>query len=191
MLFRFVSGVFSACVLSFSSLVFAEKLVLTMASAAGEEKGVVTIELNAEKAPLHVERIKRLANEGLYNGVVFHRVIPGFMAQTGDVAFGNMKNLNMNSVGTGGSSYDDLQAEFSNVPFVEGVVGMARSRYVHSANSQFFIMTNAHSSLNNQYTVIGHVVEGMNIVHQIKKGSRSQNGSVSAPDMIKTAVIVE
>lgn len=191
MLFRLMLGMFSVCVLLFSSLTVAEKLVLTVASATGEEKGVVIIELNAETAPLHVERIKRLANEGQYDGVVFHRVIPGFMAQTGDVEFGNMKKLNMNSVGTGGSSYDDLQAEFSHLPFVEGVVGMARSRYVHSANSQFFIMTNAHSSLNGQYTVIGQVVEGMGVVHQIKKGSRSQNGSVTTPDIIKTAVITE
>lgn len=191
MLFRFTSVMLSLCVLSFSSLLFAEKLVLTVASATGEEKGVVTIELNVDKAPLHVERIKSLTNEGKYNGVVFHRVIPGFMAQTGDVQFGNMKDLKMSSVGTGGSNYDDLPAEFSNLPFVEGVVGMARSRYVNSANSQFFIMTNAHSSLNGQYTVIGSVVDGMNVVHQIKKGSRSQNGSVSGPDIIKTAVITQ
>lgn len=185
--------IFSVVVLCFSfisSISMAEKLVLTIASAKGQAKGTVTIDLFADKAPKHVERIKRLATEGKYDGVVFHRVIAGFMAQTGDVQYGKNDKLSPN-VGTGGSSYDDLQAEFSNHPFIEGVVGMARSRYVHSANSQFFIMTNDQYSLNGQYTVIGAVSEGMNVVHQIKKGSRSQNGSVSEPDFIQSAVIVK
>jgi cyclophilin family peptidyl-prolyl cis-trans isomerase len=181
---------FGIIVLSLSSLSSAEKLLLTIASASGEERGVVTIDLYEHRAPNHVARIKQLAGEGKYNGVVFHRVIAGFMAQTGDVQFGNMKKLSSSNVGTGGSSYDDLKAEFSELPFVEGVVGMARSRYIHSANSQFFIMTDTHSSLNGQYTVIGAVTDGMNVVHRIKKGA-GQSGKVNAPDIIKTAVVVQ
>lgn len=173
-----------------SSVSIAEKLVLTIASVEGQTKGKVTIDLFADKAPNHVERIKRLATEGKYDGVVFHRVISGFMAQTGDVQYGKNDSLSPN-VGTGGSSYDDLHAEFSNHPFTEGVVGMARSRYVHSANSQFFIMTYDQYSLNGKYTIIGAVSEGMDVVHQIKRGSRSQNGAVSEPDFIQSAVIVQ
>lgn len=176
--------------LLWASLSSAESLVLTIATAQGEEVGVVTIELFSSKAPNHVARIKRLTKEGHYNGVAFHRVIKGFMAQTGDVKYGNTNNFNSNKAGTGGSDYEDLKAELSEFPFTAGVVGMARSRYIHSANSQFFIMTESHSSLNGQYTVIGRVFEGMDIVRLIKKGSSSQNGKVSQPDYIKNAVIV-
>lgn len=180
-----------ACLMMWSSVSMAEKLLLTIASAEGETRGVITIVLQFKQAPNHVARIKQLVEEGLYNGVAFHRVIKGFMAQTGDVEFGNIKNFNGNKAGTGSSPYDDLKAEFSETPFVTGVVGMARSGYIHSANSQFFIMTEAQLGLNGQYTVIGVVSEGLEIARAIKNGSKVQNGKVSRPDIIKTALIVQ
>ena len=138
--------------------------------------GRVVIKLRNDIAPHHAERIKRLAREGFYNNVPFHRVIPGFMAQTGDGQFGN---------GTGGSKYGNLQAEFSPIQFKRGVVGMARrGDSVNSANSQFFIMYADAASLNGQYTVVGEVVSGMDIVDKIKKGSEADNGTVSDPDRI-------
>ena len=125
-------------------------------------KGRIVIKLRTDLAPQHAERIKQLAREGYYNNVPFHRVIEGFMAQTGDG-----KNFN----GTGGSKYPNLAAEFSNVPFKRGIVGMARrGDSVDSANSQFFIMFAEGSSLNGQYTVIGEVVSGMDVVDKIKRG---------------------
>ncbi|PCJ91253.1 MAG: peptidylprolyl isomerase [Hyphomicrobiales bacterium] len=136
--------------------------------------GTVVIELLPDVAPAHVERIRNLANSGFYDGLKFHRVIEGFMAQTGD-PLGN---------GTGGSDLPDLGAEFSNLPYVRGVLGMARSSSPNSANSQFFIMFDTASSLNGQYTVFGRVTDGMEHVDKIKKGSRSRNGSVSNPDTI-------
>jgi len=137
--------------------------------------GRVVIKLRNDIAPGHAERIKRLTREGFYNNVPFHRVIAGFMAQTGDGQYGN---------GTGGSKYPDLKAEFSNVPFVRGMVGMARAASPNSANSQFFIMYGEAPSLNGQYTVVGQVVSGMDAVDKIKKGPESQNGAVSNPDKI-------
>jgi len=138
--------------------------------------GRVVIKLRTDIAPHHAERIKRLAREGFYNNVPFHRVIPGFMAQTGDGQFGN---------GTGGSKYENLKAEFSPVQFKRGVVGMARrGDSVNSANSQFFIMYADAASLNGQYTVVGEVVSGMDVVDKIKKGSEADNGTVSDPDRI-------
>ncbi len=190
MLYR-LSQLVGCLLLLFSSLSVAEKLQLTIESAQGQEKGVVTIFLRADKAPNHVKRIMRLAEEGRYDGVVFHRVIDYFMAQTGDVEYGNSKKYNNFKVGTGGSPYDDLKAEFSEIAFTEGVVGMARSRYIHSANSQFFIVTDSQLGLNGQYTVIGEVVEGMEVVHRIKKGSRAENGKVDQPDRIKSAKIID
>ncbi|QIE54484.1 peptidylprolyl isomerase [Pikeienuella piscinae] len=142
--------------------------------------GEVKIELLPDVAPKHVERIKTLAKEGAYDGVAFHRVIDGFMAQTGDVQFG--KGDNLSRAGTGGSSYPDLPAEFSKIPFERGTVGMARSQNPNSANSQFFIMFDEGSFLNGQYTVVGRVTDGMNFVDNIKKGSRAANGSVDDPD---------
>lgn len=191
MLHRSMVYITAAFLLLLSSLTHADKLQLTIETADGKPRGVVTIGLLTEKAPNHAQRIKQLVNEGLYNGVVFHRVIPGFMAQTGDVEFGNVKSFNKSRVGTGSSQYDDLKAEFSELPFTPGVVGMARSRYVHSANSQFFIMTETHSSLNGAYTVIGLVLEGLEVVRQIQAGSRAGNGQVNNPDVIKKAEIIE
>lgn len=151
--------------------------------------GPVVIELFPDVAPKHVERIKKLAGEGTYNGVVFHRVIDGFMAQTGDVEFGNKKDFNSGRVGTGGSDLPDLKEEFNDKKHVRGTCSMARSSSPNSANSQFFICFEDASFLDGQYTVWGQVIEGMDHVDKIKKGSSSDNGSVSDPDhMVKLSV---
>jgi peptidylprolyl isomerase len=142
--------------------------------------GRVVIRLRNDLAPGHAARIKQLTREGFYNNVPFHRVIPGFMAQTGDGQRGD---------GTGGSKYPSLKAEFSSVPFTRGIVGMARTSDPNSANSQFFIMYGDAPSLNNQYTVIGQVVSGMDVVDKIKKGSAGNNGAVSDPDKIVKMIV--
>jgi len=155
--------------------------------------GDVTVALRPDIAPKHVEQIKKLVREGAYDNVAFHRVIGGFMAQTGDVQFGDMANgFDANRAGTGGSDKPDLPAEFSNVPYVRGVVGMARAQDPDSANSQFFIMFGAAPSLNGQYTVVGVVESGMEHVDAIKKGDPSQNGMVSSPDrMVKVRIAAD
>ena len=147
--------------------------------------GNVIIELFSDRAPNHVKRFKQLSKEKKYDGVVFHRVIEGFMAQTGDVEFGNsnLDTYNINKVGTGGSKYPDLKAEFSDLPHQRGTLSMARSADPDSANSQFFICFEAASSLDRQYTVFGTVVQGMEFVDLIKRGEGS-NGEVSNPDKI-------
>jgi cyclophilin family peptidyl-prolyl cis-trans isomerase len=143
--------------------------------------GDVKIELFPDTAPNHVKRIKQLAGEGKYDGVVFHRVIDGFMAQTGDVKFGNSTNndYNIRSAGTGGSDLPDLKEEFSNLPHQKGTLSMARSQDPNSANSQFFICFEAASFLDKQYTVFGKVIEGMEFVDKIKRGEPA-----SEPDKI-------
>ena len=133
------------------------------------ETGNVEIELFPDIAPGHVKRIKTLAKNKEYDGVVFHRGIDGFMAQTGDVKFGNSKNFNSKLVGTGGSSLPDLKAEFSNLPHERGTLSMARSMNPNSANSQFFICFDAAPHLDGQYTVFGKVVKGMELIDKIKK----------------------
>ena len=151
--------------------------------------GNVVIELYPDVAPKHVERIKKLVNQGKYDGVVFHRVIDGFMAQTGDVEFGNKKDFNSGRVGTGGSDLPDLKEEFNDKKHVRGTCSMARSSSPNSANSQFFICFEEASFLDGQYTVWGQVIEGMDHVDEIKRGSSSNNGSVSDPDhMVKLSV---
>ncbi|KQZ99714.1 peptidylprolyl isomerase [Mesorhizobium sp. Root157] len=152
--------------------------------------GDVTIALRPDLAPKHVEQIRKLVREGEYDNVAFHRVINGFMAQTGDVQYGDMKEgYNAGAAGTGGSALPDLPAEFSAEPFVRGVVGMARAQDPNSANSQFFIMFAPADSLNGQYTVVGQVESGMELVDNIKKGDDAQNGSVADPDrMIKVRI---
>ena len=147
--------------------------------------GNVIIELFSDVAPKHVKRFKQLANEKKYDGVVFHRVIDGFMAQTGDVEFGNsnLESYDIRRVGTGGSEYPDLKAEFSNIPHERGTISMARSASPDSANSQFFICFKSTPSLDRQYTVFGKVVKGMEFVDLIKRGKGS-NGEVSNPDKI-------
>jgi len=143
--------------------------------------GDVKIELFPDAAPNHVKRIKELALEGKYDGVVFHRVIDGFMAQTGDVKFGNSfnDNFNLRSAGTGGSDLPNLKEEFSDLPHVRGTLSMARSQDPNSANSQFFICFKESSFLDRQYTVFGKVVEGMEFVDKIKRGEPA-----SDPDKI-------
>ncbi len=145
-------------------------------------KGRIVIKLRPDLAPNHAERLKQLARDGFYNNVPFHRVMEGFMAQTGDG-----QNFN----GTGGSKYPNLKQEFSNVPFKRGIVGMARrGDSVDSANSQFFIMFGDAPGLNGQYTVIGEVVQGMDVVDKLKKAPPgSQSGTVTDPDkMVKVQV---
>ena len=151
----------------------------------GEASGIIEITLLPDLAPLHVERIKALVNAGSYDGVVFHRVIEGFMAQTGDVQFGNSKEFNPDLVGRGGSSLPNLPSEFSDSPFVEGTVGMARSQDPNSANSQFFIMFKPAPHLNNNYTVFGMVSSGMEVLNNIKRGDLKKNGAVINPDIMK------
>ena len=148
--------------------------------------GEVKIEMFGDVAPNHVERIKTLANEGEYDGVVFHRVIDGFMAQTGDVKFGNSKNNNfdLNRAGMGGSNLPDLKQEFNNLPHERGTLSMARSADPNSANSQFFICFEPAPFLDRQYTVFGKVISGMEYVDKIKRGDSNNNGAVDDPDKI-------
>lgn len=157
------------------------------------KSGDVTIALRPDLAPKHVAQIKTLVREGAYDNVVFHRVIEGFMAQTGDVEFGNQKNnYNPARAGMGGSKLPDLPAEFSQEHYKRGVVGMARSQDPNSANSQFFIMFDAAPSLDGQYTIVGDVESGMDLVDGIKKGDAAQNGVVSDPDsMIKVRIAAD
>lgn len=143
--------------------------------------GRVEIELMPDVAPNHVERIMTLAKKGFYDGIVFHRVIDGFMAQTGDPT----------GTGRGGSDLPDLKAEFSDIPFKRGILGMARSQNPDSANSQFFIMFAPGDFLNGQYTVFGKVIKGMEFVDAIKKGDQARNGAVQNPDKIIKMQVAE
>ena len=147
--------------------------------------GDVKIELFPDVAPKHVERIKTLANEGKYNNVVFHRVIDGFMAQTGDVQFGNSSSdtFDLRRAGTGASNLPDLEQEFSDIPHERGTLSMARSSPPNSANSQFFICFKSAPHLDRQYSIFGKVIEGMKFIDLIKRGEGS-NGEVSEPDKI-------
>jgi peptidylprolyl isomerase len=156
----------------------------------GEANGTITIDLLEDVAPEHAAQIAAIAAEGGYDNVVFHRVIEGFMAQTGDVEFGKLGG-NMSLVGTGGSKYPNLNAEFSDIPFDRGVVGMARSQNPNSANSQFFIMFDQGHFLNGDYTVVGRVTEGMEIVDAIKRGDGSQGRVTGQPDIMKSVTVIE
>ena len=149
------------------------------------KNGDVIIELFPDIAPNHVKRFKELAKLKKYDGVVFHRVIDGFMAQTGDVQFGNSfdSNFDLSKVGTGGSSFPDLKAEFSNLPHERGTLSMARSNDPNSANSQFFICFDSVPHLDRNYTIFGKIIKGMEFVDLIKKGSDS-DGTVTEPDII-------
>ena len=148
--------------------------------------GEVRIELFSDIAPNHVNRIKELANSGQYDGVVFHRVIDGFMAQTGDVKFGNIdgNDYDINRAGMGGSKLPNLKQEFNDLPHSRGTLSMARSADPNSANSQFFICFQPAPFLDRQYTVFGKVTSGMEFVDNIKKGDSNNNGAVSDPDKI-------
>jgi len=168
--------------------------ILTINNSIGDENimilklkdGDLKIKLFPDVAPKHVERIKKLANNGDYDNVVFHRVIDGFMAQTGDVKFGNASsnNFDLNRAGMGGSDLPDLKQEFNNLPHDRGTLSMARSQDPNSANSQFFICFKSAPFLDRQYTVFGKVIEGMEFVDKIKKGDENKNGSVDNPDKI-------
>ena len=166
---------------SFSSnLISKERSTMIMKLKNGDVK----IELFDDVAPNHVKRVKTLADSGKYDGVAFHRVIDGFMAQTGDVKFGNTKvDFNAQMVGTGGSEFPDLKAEFNNIPHQRGVLSMARSQSPDSANSQFFICFDSHPHLDRNYTAFGRVVSGMEFVDKIKKGAPG-SGVVENPDII-------
>jgi len=155
--------------------------------------GTITIDLLDDVAPKHVEQITALANDGQYDGVVFHRVIDGFMAQTGDVEFGNQTSDNFNAswAGRGGSDRPDLPAEFSDITFDRGVVGMARSQNPNSANSQFFIMFDPGPFLDGQYTVVGRVTDGMDVVDAIKRGEGQNGAVIGQPDVMKSVKVVE
>ena len=148
--------------------------------------GEVKIEMYPDVAPNHVKRIQELADSGQYDNVVFHRVIDGFMAQTGDVKFGNSssKDFDLRRAGIGGSDLPDLNQEFNDLPHDRGTVSMARSSDPNSANSQFFICFKPAPFLDNQYTVFGKVIEGMEFVDKIKRGDENNNGAVSDPDKI-------
>ena len=156
---------------------------------AGTANGQIVIDLASDLAPLHVAQIVALAKSGAYDNVVFHRVIDGFMAQTGDVQYGK-KGGDTSLAGMGGSDMADLPAEFSALPFERGIVGMARSQDPDSANSQFFIMFAPGDFLNGQYTVVGKVIAGMDVVDQIKRGA-GQNGEVTDPDVMAKVTVQE
>ena len=157
----------------------------------GEASGVVTIDLFEDVAPKHVEQITTLAAEGAYDGVVFHRVIDGFMAQTGDVEFGKIDSGDMRMAGRGGSDRPDLPAEFSDIPYDRGVVGMARAQNPNSANSQFFIMFAEGYFLNGQYTVVGAVTEGMDVVDAIKRGEGQNGAVIGRPDVMTRVTVID
>ncbi len=155
---------------------------------AGEAEGTVVIDLLEDVAPRHVERITTLAEEGAYDGVVFHRVIDGFMAQTGDVEFGR-RGGDMSMAGRGSSELPDLPAEFSDIPFDRGVVGMARAQDPDSANSQFFIMFEPGPFLDGQYTIVGRVTEGMEVVDAIKRGAGQNGAVIGQPDVMERVTV--
>ncbi|KGJ12416.1 peptidylprolyl isomerase (plasmid) [Paracoccus versutus] len=163
-------------------------LVIEVADSKGAAKGRIVLDLYNDKAPNHVERLVTLAKSGAYDGVVFHRVIDGFMAQTGDVEFGK-HGSDTARAGMGGSNMPDLAAEFNDVSFQAGTVGMARAQDPNSANSQFFIDLAPATFLDGQYTVVGQLVDGWDVLNAIKKGDPAANGAVVEPDyMVKVTV---
>lgn len=157
---------------------------------AGEANGTIVIDLFEDVAPMHVAQITAIAATGDYDNVVFHRVIEGFMAQTGDVSNG-VAGADLSRAGTGGSDLGNINAEFSGKPFERGVIGMARSQNPNSANSQFFIMFEPGYFLNGQYTVIGEVTSGMEIVDAIKLGTGPNGSVVGTPDMMAAVRVTE
>ena len=174
---------------SFSSFLTANTIM--QIEVSGGTDGTIEIELMENISPNHVKQIINLVNNKKYDGVVFHRVIEGFMAQTGDVKFGNLfLGFTPEMVGRGGSDLDDLKSEFSDIPFDRGIVGMARAQNPNSANSQFFIMLADGHFLNGNYTIFGKVISGMNVVDNIKKGDPNNNGIVEKePDYMSKVTI--
>jgi cyclophilin family peptidyl-prolyl cis-trans isomerase len=179
---------FAAAFALMASPALASGIEITIAGEGAN--GTVVIDLLEDVAPKHVAQITALAAEGKYDGVVFHRVIEGFMAQTGDVQHG-LEGMDMGRAGTGGSDLGNIDAEFSDIAFDAGVVGMARSQSPNSANSQFFIMFDAGHFLNGQYTVVGKVTKGMDVVNAIKLGQGRNGSVVGAPDVMKTVTVTE
>lgn len=180
----------TALALLASAPAFATGLDITV---EGEANGVIHIDLLEDLAPNHVAQITQLASEGAYDNVVFHRVIDRFMAQTGDVQFGKTDGaaFNMSRAGMGGSELPDLKAEFTGESFETGIVGMARSASPDSANSQFFIMFAPAPHLNGQYTVVGRVTEGMDVVNAIKKGLGGNGAVIGAPDKMASVTVTD
>jgi len=156
---------------------------------AGQANGTISIRLRPDLAPGHVERIMTLAESDAYDGVVFHRVIEGFMAQTGDVQFGR-QGQSITRAGTGGSELPNLQAEFSDAPFNRGVMGMARARSPHSANSQFFLMFAPAPHLNGQYTVLGEIIGGCSVLDAIRRGRGANGAMLDEPDFMSDVRVV-
>ncbi|WP_265500000.1 peptidylprolyl isomerase [Paracoccus beibuensis] len=156
-------------------------MVIEVADAEGNSKGTMVLDLREDLAPNHVARLVELTEQGAYDGVVFHRVIDGFMAQTGDVANGK-QGEDTSMAGMGGSDLPDLEAEFSDTTFGRGTVGMARAADPNSANSQFFIDLAPAQFLDGQYTVVGQLIEGWEVLDSIKKGDAAANGAVEEPD---------
>jgi peptidylprolyl isomerase len=158
-------------------------------TVAGEAEGVIRVALRPDLAPQHVERVVELAQSGAYDGVVFHRVIDGFMAQTGDVQFGR-DPADLSRAGMGGSRLPNLPAEFSDEPFLRGVMGMARTQAPNSANSQFFLMLDTAPHLNRNYTVVGQMIDGFEVLDAIKRGT-GRNGEVQGtPDIMQSVRVV-
>lgn len=186
---RLFSTLLAAATIASAPLFAADDENTLVIEVAGESTGTIEIELLPDVAPNHVEQIKRLTRDGVYDGVVFHRVIPGFMAQTGDVQHGRQSGFDPRRAGSGGSELPDIAAEFSGISYETGVVGMARSQDINSANSQFFIMFAPAPFLDGQYTVIGRVIEGQDVVNGIKKGDQAANGAVTKPDHMKSVRI--
>jgi len=182
---KLIAGTFAVAVMGTAAMATGLKIEIE-----GEANGTVMIDLLEEVAPQHVERITALAEAGAYDGVVFHRVIDGFMAQTGDVQFGK-EGGDLGRAGMGGSDMPNVPAEFSDVPYDKGIVGMARSQNPNSANSQFFIMFDAGHFLNGQYTVVGRVTEGQDIVDAIKRGTGGNGAVVGTPDLMRTVTVTE
>ncbi len=178
---RILSYVFILFFISANQLIAEENIMILKL-----KDGDVKIELFEDVAPNHVKRIKELANSGKYDNVVFHRVIDGFMAQTGDVKFGNSesKDFDLRRAGMGGSDMPDLEQEFNSLPHDRGTISMARAQDPNSANSQFFICFQPAPFLDRQYTVFGKVIEGMEFVDKIKRGDQNNNGAVTDPDKI-------
>ncbi|WP_209424888.1 peptidylprolyl isomerase [Pararhodobacter sp. SW119] len=159
-------------------------------TVAGQAEGVIEVTLRPDLAPQHVERVIALAESGAYDGVVFHRVIDGFMAQTGDVQFGRAEGDTARA-GTGGSDMPNLPAEFSDEPFARGVMGMARSQSPDSANSQFFLMFAPAPHLNGQYTVLGQITDGMDVLDAIKRGTGPNGAVMGAPDIMERVRVLD
>tara|TARA_Y100000748_G_scaffold126817_1_gene106349 strand:+ start:93 stop:653 length:561 start_codon:yes stop_codon:yes gene_type:complete len=180
-MFKFINIIFYLILILINNVNAKENIMILKL-----KDGDVKIEMFPDVAPNHVKRITELANNGKYDNVVFHRVIDGFMAQTGDVRFGksDSNSFDLRRAGMGGSDLPDLKEEFNDLPHERGTLSMARSSDPNSANSQFFICFDQSSFLDRQYTVFGKVVEGMEFVDMIKKGDSNNNGSVSDPDKI-------